>query len=57
MSVVESAMAGGRKEVALAAIAVLTAVRLRAHRKPWIVPCMVVLVTKHCCARLRALNL
>ena len=31
MSVVESAMAGGRKEVALAAIAVLTAVRPRVH--------------------------
>ena len=57
MSVVESAMAGGRKEVALAAIAVLTAVRPWAHRRPWIVSCMVMLVTKHSCARLRTLNL
>ena len=45
MSVVESAMAGGRKEVALAAIAVLTAVRPRAHHRPWAVSCRAMLVT------------
>lgn len=56
MSVVESAMAGGRKEVALAAIAVLTAVRLWALHRPW-----VYVVHGHAghmrsCARLRALK-